>query len=65
MARNERGEGSRNQKMKGPVSHARVFGVYPVSSQEPWRVYMLEKEGTPLTCSVTNGFNKAKDWKQK
>lgn len=36
--------------MKGLISHARVFGVYPVSSQEPLKVYMLEKEGTPLTA---------------
>lgn len=49
VARNESGQRSRNQKMKDLVSHARVFGVYPESSQEPLKVYMLEEEGTPRT----------------
>lgn len=51
--------------MKGLISHARVFGVYPESSQEPVMVYMLADEGTPLTLLWANGFKKAKDWKLK
>lgn len=46
--------------MKGLISQARVFGVYPVSSQEPLKVCMLEKEGTPLTCSVTMDLKRQK-----
>lgn len=49
VVRNKSEERGRNQKMKGPVRHARVFGVYPQSPREPLKVYVLEDERTPRT----------------
>lgn len=49
MARNESGERSRNEIMKGLLSHAKVFGVFPESSRETLKVY-LEHNGTPLAA---------------